>query len=55
MWYKSNNPSTNEDSVRCTPGFIAVSDGAGGCGIFAEQWSKYLLDNLGDSRFGSFD
>lgn len=25
---------------------LAVSDGAGGCGIFAERWSAYLLENL---------
>ncbi len=26
--------------------FIAISDGAGGGGLFAERWSRYLLANL---------
>ena len=53
--HKINDPSTNEDAVRGTPNFIAVSDGAGGCGIFAERWSQYLVDNLSACSFGGFD
>ena len=53
--HKINDPSTNEDAVRCTPNFIAVSDGAGGCGIFAERWSQYLVDNLSACSFGGFE
>ena len=36
----------NEDSFRVSRQLIAVSDGAGGGGLFAEKWSKYLIDNL---------
>ena len=36
----------NEDAVRADSNFIAVSDGAGGGGLFAERWSRYLLDHL---------
>lgn len=36
----------NEDSFSCGPHFIAISDGAGGCGLFADKWSRYLVDNL---------
>lgn len=36
----------NEDAVMVCDNFIAVSDGAGGGGLFAERWSRYLLDNL---------
>jgi len=36
--------SVNEDSFRVSRQLIAVSDGAGG--LFAEKWSKFLIDNL---------
>ena len=36
----------NEDAVFARDGLIAVSDGAGGGGVFADQWSRYLVDNL---------
>ena len=38
----------NEDAVRATQKWISVSDGAGGGGVFADQWSRYLVDNLPD-------
>ena len=38
----------NEDAVLARPSLIAVSDGAGGGGLFAERWSRYLLDHLPD-------
>ena len=37
---------TNEDAVLAEAGRVAVSDGAGGGGIYADRWSRYLLDNL---------
>ena len=37
---------TNEDAVVARKEVIAVSDGAGGGGIFAECWSRYLVDHL---------
>lgn len=36
----------NEDAVVARENIIAVSDGAGGGGLFAERWSAYLLDHL---------
>ncbi len=53
--HKIDDISTNEDAVISTPTIIAVSDGAGGCGIFAERWSKYLLDNIPSGGFDNFD
>lgn len=38
----------NEDAALARDGMIAVSDGAGGGGLFAERWSAYLLENLPD-------
>ena len=36
----------NEDAAKATEKWIAVSDGAGGGGVFADLWSKYLVDHL---------
>lgn len=36
----------NEDAVIAKENLIAVSDGAGGGGVFAECWSKYLVEHL---------
>ena len=43
---KINEGSVNEDAAIALPGLAAVSDGAGGAGLYAEQWSRYLVDNL---------
>ena len=32
---------TNEDAALAKPEMIAVSDGAGGGGLFADLWSTY--------------
>lgn len=45
----------NEDAVRASNELIAVSDGAGGGGVFAEKWSQYLVDNLPPSPITSFE
>lgn len=39
----------NEDVALASGNVIAVSDGAGGGGLFAERWSHYLLDHLPDT------
>lgn len=39
----------NEDAVKATEKWIAVSDGAGGGGVFADKWSQYLVDHLPDN------
>ncbi len=36
----------NEDFAKVTKRWIAVSDGAGGGGVFADLWSKYLVEHL---------
>lgn len=51
---KIEDPSPNEDSVIAQENILAVSDGAGGCGIFAKEWSQYLLEKLPEQPFGAF-
>lgn len=36
----------NEDAAKATDKWIAVSDGAGGGGVFADLWAKYLVEHL---------
>ena len=48
-------PSVNEDSAIAKGNLIAVSDGAGGGGVFAERWSKYLVNKLPLTPITSFD
>lgn len=36
----------NEDAAKVKEKRIAVSDGAGGGGVFAEHWSQYLVNHL---------
>lgn len=43
---KNEQDTVNEDSVDATSDRVAVSDGAGGGGVFAELWSKTLVENL---------
>lgn len=43
---KLEEGSVNEDAAIARENMIAVSDGAGGGGLFAEKWSRYLIDNL---------
>lgn len=48
----------NEDAVKATQDWIAVSDGAGGGGVFADLWSKYLVEHIPAkpiTDFASFD
>ena len=44
----------NEDAVAAKESQITVSDGAGGGGVFAERWSKFLVDNLPDKPIKSY-
>ena len=43
---KWNDHVVNEDSFFSSDTCIAVSDGAGGCGLFANEWSEYLVKHL---------
>ena len=48
----------NEDAAIAKENVVAVSDGAGGGGVFAECWSQYLVNNLPDkpiTNYESFD
>lgn len=45
----------NEDSVLAEDNRIAVSDGAGGGGMFADKWSSYLLQHLPAHPIRSFN
>ena len=45
----------NEDAVIARENIIAVSDGAGGGGLFAARWSKYLLNHLPSTPISSAD
>ena len=44
----------NEDAVIARKEVIAVSDGAGGGGLFAERWSQYLVDHLPDKPMKNY-
>lgn len=43
---KGEKNALNEDAVIARKNVIAVSDGAGGGGLFADRWSHYLLKHL---------
>ena len=43
---KFNDHVANEDAFCSSDTCIAVSDGAGGCGLFANEWSEYLVKHL---------
>lgn len=45
----------NEDAVLATESMIAVSDGAGGGGLFADKWANFLLSKLPETPLNSFD
>ena len=45
---------TNEDAVIARESFIAVSDGAGGGGVFADLWSNYLVEHLPEKPIKSY-
>ncbi len=44
----------NEDAVIAKKELIAVSDGAGGGGVFAERWSQYLVNHLPDKPIKNY-
>ncbi len=44
----------NEDAAIARKEVIAVSDGAGGGGLYAERWSQYLVDHLPDKPIKSY-
>jgi len=52
---KPGQGSVNEDAARASETLLAVSDGAGGGGIYAEKWSTYLINNLLGAPIRSFE
>ena len=44
----------NEDAAIAREGLIAVSDGAGGGGVFADRWSGYLVEHLPNKPIKSY-
>lgn len=44
----------NEDAAIARKDVIAVSDGAGGGGVFAERWSHYLVNHLPDKPITNY-
>ena len=52
---KIGENSVNEDAALLTDEVLAVSDGAGGGGLYAEKWSRYLLDKLPKTPLTSAD
>lgn len=45
----------NEDASIAKREVIAVSDGAGGGGVFADKWSKYLVEHLPDEPMAEYE
>lgn len=52
---KYTDTTPNEDSCIAIDDLIAISDGAGGCGVFASDWSKYLIDKIPHKPITSFE
>lgn len=47
---KITETNPNEDSYFAKKdNFFAISDGAGGCGVFSDKWSEYLVSHLPES------
>lgn len=49
-------PLVNEDAAKSDPekGLIAISDGAGGGGVYADLWSQHLVDRLPATPISTF-
>ena len=52
---KLEESTINEDAVIARENLIAVSDGAGGGGVYAERWSSYLVNHLPEVPIKSFN
>lgn len=47
--------TANEDAVRATGRLLAVADGAGGTGIYAGEWARYLVACLPEQPITTFE
>lgn len=52
---KFEEGNANEDAAIARKDVIAVSDGAGGGGVFAERWSGYLVKHLPDEPIADYE
>lgn len=52
---KPDQGTVNEDAAIATASVVAISDGAGGGGVFADLWARYLLDNLPSAPLRTFE
>ena len=44
----------NEDAAIVKENLVAVSDGAGGGGVFAERWAQYLVEHVPDKPIKNY-
>lgn len=44
-----------EDAAIACGNRIVISDGAGGGGVFADQWAQYLVDSIGEKPITTFE
>lgn len=51
---KLNENLVNEDAAIAKESVIAISDGAGGGGVFADLWSRYLVEHLPEEPITSY-
>lgn len=47
--------TANEDAARCAGRLLAVADGAGGTGIYAGEWARYLMACLPEQPITTFE
>lgn len=52
---EKGNLLCEDSSVLYNEEFIAVSDGAGGGGVFADKWSQYLVKNVPTTPITTFE
>lgn len=49
--FDNNIERKNEDAICVKPNCVAVADGAGGIGIFADKWADTLTRNIPENAF----
>ena len=52
---EKGNTLCEDSSLLYKENYIAVSDGAGGGGVFADKWSSYLVKNIQNEPIFTFD
>ena len=49
------NNNLCEDACMATSMYIALSDGAGGGGVLADRWARYLVEHTSQKPIDSFE